>query len=81
MFNLKSVVILATFVLPFSSSANEVESQTFTIDTSEIHATISEQLDAQMDMLYQNIDEDLNAILIAQREAEADSQKPMADKP
>ncbi|WP_076412665.1 hypothetical protein [Shewanella sp. UCD-KL12] len=61
MLNLKTV-----FVLAFLSTATTVSADELVIDTTDLHATISAELAEGMELMHQNLNEDLNAMLVAE---------------
>ena len=65
MLNLKTV-----FVLAFLSTATSVQADESTIDMTDLHATISEQLSEGMEVMQQDLTEDLNVLLHNEDKAE-----------
>ncbi|MFT5705065.1 MAG: hypothetical protein ACI8SK_001019 [Shewanella sp.] len=65
MLNLKTV-----FVLALLSTATSVQADESTLNMTDLHATISAQLDEGMDVMQQDLTEDLNALLHTENQVE-----------
>lgn len=63
MINLKTVFAIALLSVSTAASADEI-----IIDTTDLHASISAQLAEGLTQMQQDINEDVNAVLIAEKD-------------
>ncbi|KIO37698.1 MULTISPECIES: hypothetical protein [unclassified Shewanella] len=68
MINFKTVFAIALLSASSAATADEI-----VIDTTDLHATISAQLAEGLELMQQDLNEDLNAILVAQKDEQTDT--------
>ena len=68
MINFKTV-----FAIALLSASNAATADEIVIDTTDLHATISAQLAEGLELMQQDLNEDLNAILVAQKDEQTDT--------
>ncbi|MCG9712063.1 hypothetical protein L1D32_17375 [Shewanella insulae] len=68
MINFKTVFAIALLSASTAATADEI-----VIDTTDLHAAISAQLAEGLEQMQQDLNEDLNAILVAQKDEQTDT--------
>ncbi|ASJ96093.1 MULTISPECIES: hypothetical protein [Shewanella] len=68
MINFKTVFAIALLSASTAATADEI-----VIDTADLHASISAQLAEGLEQMQQDLNEDLNAILVAQKDEQQET--------